>query len=259
MKTHQITRGLLSCICITTALAANSIKYVPKGPKETAEFEKGLYQLLPGYVHGIYPKAAVLANGVSEKDLSPKNATRMIQYKKKIQTWLTRVLKIALKPEQLNKGDWLGIRKLHLDTDYIVGGFVSAAKGSTTYRDAVVEFQADDRSIDLTITSPLLFAADANGLSDVQIRNLASKILNIHKKKVSRINVEKHFTTLAGIDLCYGKMRCEWNERKPDYSKREWWSYIPFWYIKGKMFVHISTIEWKKGELPASAKSTWRI
>jgi len=257
MKSHQIIFRLVGCICITAGLAANSIKYVPKGPKETAEFEKGLYQLLPGYVHGIYPKPAILANGVSEKNLSSESSARIKTYKEKIQTWLTCVLRIELKPKQFNKADWLGIRRLHLDTNYIVGRFVSAAKASTTYGGAIVEFQANDRSIDLTIASPSLFAADANGLSDGQIRNLATKILNIPKEKVGRIDVEKHFTTLAGIDLCYGKMRCEWNEKIPDYSKRKWWSYIPFWYIKGKMFFDISMIDWKHP--PATARGRWKF
>jgi len=259
MKSHQISRSLLCCVCITIGLAANcnSIEYVPKGPTETEGFEKGLYQLLPGYVHGIYPKASLLADGVSEESLSPQDAMRMTQYKKEIESWLNRVLRIELKPKQFSRPDWLGIRKLHLDRAYIVGRFTSPAKEASSYRDAVVEFQADDRSISLTMSSGLLFAADANGLSSLQISDLASKVLNIPHEKVSKIDVEKHLTTLAGVEVCYGKMRCEWNEREPDYTKRQWWSYIPFWYVKGRLFVNISTMAWKEKGLPASTKSSW--
>ena len=259
MKTQKIALSALSYICITSIVMTNVAEYIPKGPQETENFEKGLYELLPGYVCGIYPKAAILATGVSEKDLPPESAERMTRYKEKIEAWLTRVLRKQLWPKRFDKSDWLGIRKLHWDTDYIVGRFVSIAE-EPTYKGTIVEFQADGRSMDLTITSPSLFVADANALSDLQIRNFTSKILNIPQEKVNKIEVEKQFATLAGIDLCYGKMRCEWDERNwghEDLIKREWWSYIPFWYIKGKMFVSVSTIEWKRGERPASAKSNW--
>jgi len=208
-----------------------------------------------------------LAKGVSEKNLPPENAARLTEYKKIIETWLTRVLHVELKPKQFNKGDWLGIRKLHWDTDYIVGRFVSAAEESL-YKGAIVEFQASDRSMDLTITSPSLLSADANGLSDAKILSFTSNILNIPQEKLNKIKIEKHFITVAGIDLCNGKMQCEWDERDErdekywscdELIKREWWSYIAFWYIKGKMVLSISTIEWRKGDLPASTKSSWEF
>jgi len=262
MKPEKIALSVLNYICITSIVMANAIEYIPKGPKETEEFEKRLYELLPGYVCGIYPKDAILAKGVSEKNLPPESAARLAEYKKIIETWLNRVLHVKLKPKRFNKGDWLGIRKLHWDTDYIVGRFVSASE-EFPYKGAIVEFQADDRSMDLTITSPLLLTADANGLSDANILNFTSKILNIPQEELNKIKIEKYYITVAGIDLCNGKMQCEWDERDEKYwrpdelIKREWWSYIAFWYIKGKMVVHISTIEWKKGDLPASTKSSW--
>lgn len=262
MKTQKIALSVLNYICITSIVMANAIEYIPKGPKETEEFEKGLYKSLPVYICGIYPKGTILATGVSETNLPPEKAARLTQYKDKVEIWLTRILKKELKPKIFNRGDWLGIRKLRWDTDYIVGRFVGASE-EFPYKGAIVEFQADDRSMDLTITSPLLLTADANGLSDANILNFTSKILNIPQEKLNKIKVEKHFIAVAGIDLCNGKMQCEWDERDEKYwstdelVKRKWWSYIAFWYIKGKMVVHISTIDWEKGEFPASTKSTW--
>jgi len=252
MRTRKIALGLLICVCITSIVIADSIKYVPKGPNDTAEFEKGLYELLPIYAWGVYPSDKILSKGVSEKDLDPNTASRMSQYKEKIDIWLTRVLKEELKPNKFNRADWLGIRKLRGGTDYIVGKFVSTTKESAT-----IEFQADDRNIALTINSPLLFVAEANELSDSQILDFITKILNIPQEKISKISVEKHFANLGGINICYGKMRCEWDERKSPLNEQDWWSYIPFWYVKGKIFVSISTIEGGKGNFPVSPKNTW--
>jgi hypothetical protein len=249
MKRIQITVIILICIFVANGTVAQTSEYVPVGSSETETFEKGLYGLLPVYVCGIYPKADKMKASVSWKNIP-------LKYTKKMGAWVNRVLKPELTPEQSDKSNWAGIRKIRWNQNYLVGRFVSSGKKGSLYKNASVEFQADDRSISLTITSDSLFPQDANDMSDTQILGSVIKVLNIPEDKTSKIDIEKHLCTVAGINVCYGKMRCEWNEKEPNDSEREWWSYVPFWYIKGKVFVHISTIEWKEGERPASATST---
>ena len=257
MKAQKVLE-LLSCILITSMAAAASPEYIAKGPRETEEFEKGLYEQLPVYLCGIYPRDAILGQGVSEGNLPPEIGERMKLYKKTIETWLTRVLVPGVKPAQFNRDGWLGIRKLRWDMNYIVGKFIGATK-QAPYKGAVVEFQANDQSMELTVTCPSLLTADANSLSDAKILDFTSKILNIPEEKVSKTKIEKHFITVAGIDVCNGKMLCEWDPKHSPPEEREWWSHIPFWYVKGKFVLAVSIVDWKQGAPAKRRTGGWKF
>jgi hypothetical protein len=248
MKINQTTRTLSVCIFVAAGTVSKASEYVPTGPAATANFEKELYNLLPGYVYGIFPKQEVLNRGVSKNDI-PLYWTQMTE------RWLRQTLVPSLAPGPKTEIVMYGLPELRSSSDYIMGYYLTDKNSELHSR---VEFQATDRNLAITIFMNDKIA-DINALSDEAILGILKKDTAVPEGKLSRISIEKTHKVLAGIPVCYGKMRCEFDERKdtgPDKEKnRQWWSYIPFWITEDKFFICISTIDWAKKKLPVSASS----
>lgn len=229
---------LCSIYMMGIALGSPTHEYVSSGPNETAALEEGLYECLPVYVCGIYPRADRMATGIGIEGVKE-------EYLDKVQTWLDRALTPGFMPTQVNKGGWVGITNLHWGIDYIVGKYSITRNDGALANGSTVEFQANDQTLGLTVISSYIFSVDAVKLKDGLIRDCVTNILKVPSDKVEKLDIEHHFKTIVDVNVCYGKIRCEWHERTSPQETRQWWSYIPFWYTKGKMFVAISTIDLK--------------
>lgn len=237
--TYVIVAGLPLAV-----ISAASKGYEPVGPAETALLEKALRNKMAGYNCAFWPRAEKLDKAILGKSL-PK------EYTDSIKKWLARVLQPDLVPKKLDPNDWLGVRKLYFNRNRIIGRFPVADVNG------VVEFKARYRGLSITIHSDMLFLTPASDMTSDKVTEMMTKILKIPEEKISKINIKSHIEKLANVDVCYGKMFCEWTETSsPFESERQWWSYIPFWYMKGKMFVSITTVE--PTDLPhATIKERW--
>ena len=155
-------------------------------------------------------------------------------------------------PTELDPNNWLGVRKLYFNRNYVIGKFSSSSDPNT-----MMEFKGKYRILDITIHSKALFSKSASEMTSEKIKEIMTRILRIPREKTGKISVDSHIEKLADIDICYGKMFCEWSEKNnPFKSERRWWSYIPFWYMKGTIFVSITTVE--KDDLPhATIEERW--
>jgi hypothetical protein len=241
---------LLLCFTLSVKYVYCKIDYEPKGTEQTIALEKAFIDIQPGYVDGIYPKQDILNMGVSKSEIH----SYWIQ---KIETWLRRVLQPDYSPGSETEIAMYGLPEFRWKSDYIVGHYVTVSKknGESSQR---VEFQATDRYLPITIFLKEK-VQDVNVLSDDAILQIVQKYIAIPTEKLSKISIEKTCNVLAGIPICYGKMRCGYHEVKDAGKEKEkgrrWWSYIPFWITEDKLFVAVSTIDWEKDDRPAAANS----
>jgi hypothetical protein len=260
IRATRTCAAVLVWICVLCALSPEGLcdgdQYVVIGPPDTASIEKALCDLLPVYASGIWPREEKLSGAVKSSDIN-KN------YISRIEESLGRVLKEDIRPTaSLGVGDiygtdkWVVVPELRWGSDFILGQFVSRNKEIQ----GNVEFQATDRDVTIAINSAKLFPSAGNDLDDTKVVEAICAILNIPQDKIGDLQIERHSAFLGDrkIPVCYGKIRCNWNERKPDDKTREWWSYMPFWIAKGKVCVSVSTIDWKKPDRPASGRSRMR-
>lgn len=217
----------------------------PVGPRETERLEMELRNKMAGYNCAFWPRNEKLKNVVPGK-LLPR------EYTDNIQIWLRRVLNPLLMSKELDPNNWVGARKLYFGRNHIIGKFYAGKDPNT-----LIEFKAAYRSLDITIQSKTLLNKSASEMTHEKIKEVIAKILSIPEEKKNKIEIDSHIEKLAGVDVCYGKMFCEWTEKSdPFKTQRRWWSYIPFWYKNGMMFVSITTVE--KGDLPqATCEERW--
>jgi len=231
------------CMCFPCVAMDQQTEYVSHGPRESVELESALHGFLPGYTLGIAPRAEILERGMS-KDKIP------LPYVSKIETWISRVLRPEVKPNNPEEIVMLGIPKLHYNRDYIIGN-IACDSCDASDRTKAVEFQADDRRMDLTIHSASVKVPQSGVWSGPEIVAVVTRFLDIPKAKIPHIVVDNHVATVEGIRMYYGRLQCEWNYLIPDDHKRcRWWSDIPFWMTDGIVYVSISTIDWEHGETP---------
>jgi hypothetical protein len=237
MKNYKIVICLLSTIFCSNFCCASKGQYEPVGPNETASLEKELRYKLAGYNCGFWPRSEKLVGAIPGKSL-PK------EFIHSIESWLPKVLTVSLLPEKLDPNNWLGVRKLYFNRNRIIGRFSPHIDPNT-----VVEFKGAYRSLDITIHSETLFQTSTSEMTNERIKEMLAKILRIPNEKKDKIEIKSHIEKLADVDICYGKMFCEWTEESnPFKTERRWWSYVPFWYKKGMIFVSITTVE--KDDLP---------
>jgi len=221
------------------------LAYQYVGPKETEQLETALRRKMAGYNCAFWPRPEKLVNAVSGKDLPDA-------YKDNIQKWLPRILNPSLMPLELDPNDWVGVRNLYFSRNHIIGRFSPNNDPNT-----VIEFKAAYRSLDITIHSKNLFNKSASEITNEKIRNIFDSVLRIPSDKIEKIQKKSNVEKLANVDVYYGKMFCEWTEKSnPFTSERRWWSYIPFWYKEGTLFVSIATVE--ENDLPhATFRERW--
>jgi hypothetical protein len=243
-------RKKLLVSCMTLCLCYNigfsqQIEYEAIGPKETEQLEKELCNKMPGYNCAFWPRTEKL-NDALPGTIVPK------KYTDNIKNWLPRVLNSSLMTQQLDLNSWLGVRNLYFNRNCIIGKFYSVKDPNT-----LIEFKGAYRSLDITIYSTKLFNKSANEMSKEKIKDIITEILNFPQEKKDKIVLQEHIEKLADTDVFYGKLFCEWTlKSNPFETKRFWWSYIPFWYTKGMLFVSITTVE--GNELPdATYEEKW--
>jgi len=235
---EQLSSLLLGCILFSVGLASQqAYKYEPVGPKETEQLERRLRNKLTGYDSAFWPRPERLKDAVPGR-LLPK------AYTGNIRKWLPRVLDPALMPTELDPNGWIGVRKLYVDKNFILGRFSSATDPNT-----VIEFKGAYRNLNITVSSKGLFAKSAASMTTEGIRDVLTTVLRIPADKIDKMEFRNQAEKLAGVDVYYGKMWCEWSESSdPFTSVRQWWSYIPFWYTQGMLYVGVTTVE--EGDRP---------
>jgi hypothetical protein len=238
-----VTYVVISALPLGLTCAASK-EYDPVGPAETAGLETALRHKMGGYNVAFWPRPEKLAGAIAGAKL-PK------AYIDEIKKWLPRVLQPGLRPNRLDPNEWLGVRKLYFNSNRIIGRFpVVDVNG-------VLEFKARYRGLSITVNSRSLFPKAASGMTSEDIKEIITGVLAFPEEKKNKIVIQSHVATLAGVDVCYGKLFCEWTEKSsPFKTDRHWWSYIPFWYAKGKLYVSVATVE--KGDRPhAAIKERW--
>lgn len=229
---------LVICLCIKIGFA-QPVEYEAVGPKETEQLEKELLNKLAGYNCAFWPKEEKLKNAIRGENISKK-------YIDNIRNWLPRILNSELIPQKMDPNSWLGVNNLYVNRNCVLGKFYSEKDPNTS-----IEFKGRYNGLDITIHSNQFFNKTASEIQGDKIKEIINKVLLIPKEKQDKIVIDSHVESIANYNICYGKLFCEWTEKSNPFEKeRCWWSYIPFWYMKGLIYVSILTIE--KGELPRS-------
>ncbi len=238
---------LVNCVI---SVVYGEIDYKPTGPDQTVAFEKALLEASPGCVDGIFPRQEILNTGIPKNKILP----RWIQM---IETWLSKVLCPNYSPKPKTEITMYGLPELRWKSDYIVGYYLIIPEDSNELTSRV-EFQATDRDLSITIFM-VEKITDVNALSDDTVLQILEKYMAVPEDKLPKISIEKTHKVLAGVPVCYGKMRCEFHERRdigPDKDKkRRWWSYMFFWITEDKFYISVSTIDWEKNGCPVAANS----
>jgi len=216
------------------------------GPPETAELEGALSKRLGVYAWGIWPRAEKLEKAIAGPNL-PK------EYVQRIQTWVETILSKDLFPKAMDPNQWYGLLKANGYNDFIVGQWQNA-KGTVR-----VQFRATGLLLVVTATSKQYFPDGPAGLTDQQIINAITALVNYPEEKVKDIAIEKHFEQMGDpnnrVLVCYGKLM----DRQYDGTKAPlpdgtnmpiWWNHMTFWVTKNKIFFSSSTVNWES--FPAS-------
>jgi len=249
----------LVCLCLAGAALAESRPYVALGPKETADFEQGLHKLLPVYAYGVGISDSRWATGLKADHLAPEDAARLADYQTKIANWFDDIVVAKLRPQQAEKVTWPAFPRLRHGATVILGRYSSRATEGP-YKGATIRFDASDRMLDLTVKSATLFQQPAEALSDDAVIEVLAKVLSIPVATIDEIVVDKRLDSVAGRQVCHGKVRCDYDERAPSQLRhwldRKWWSVITFWYTRGQLFTSVYTWDFSGGP-PKRAWHGW--
>lgn len=237
---------LLGCVLLSVGLANQpGSTWEPVGPPETEQLERELRHRMAGYDCAFWPRNERLKDGIPGRLLRKT-------YTDNIKKWLPRVLDASLTPAELDPNSWTGVRKLYFDRNFILGRFSSAKDPNTT-----IEFKGTCRKLGITIRSNRLCARPATDMTSEEIKEILTTALRFPADKADKIELKSKGERLAGVDVYYGRMYCEWTDSSsPFTSVRQWWSYIPFWYAQGMLFVSVTTVE--RGDRPsATMEERW--
>jgi len=243
----SVSLVLLTFACESVANPGSTFEggYTPHGSVSTQAFEVALYNLLPVYALGVEPSEEKSRSAIPGEFL-PQSYIHEA----------TRNIGMVLQPESMSRIpgglQFFGYRKLAWNTNVLIARYTDR-EGRFT-----ILFLCRARDLGIAVTSETLFPREASGLSQNDVIQSANKILNIPTDKLPKIHVWNNFAVLEGVPLSYGIMRCEWNELTPDVGQREWWSSVPYWITKGKMFVSVSTYDWKSHGRDASDEDPWK-
>lgn len=220
---------------------AGGFVYQPHGISATEKFELGLYSLLPVYALGVEPRQEL-------KDSALSNNAIPAEYQADVIKRLKRVLKTELLPPVLDDIQWSGYREFAWKTNSLITSYTCPK------REMHVLLNCRSSDISVAITSNQLFNEGVADLTSGKIIESASRVLNIPSEMIPKI-VEQKETIIEGIPICYGVMRCEFDDTAPSIEPKEWWRRIPFWMIKGKMYMDI----WTEEYLRASVEDPWKF
>jgi hypothetical protein len=219
--------------------------FVLAGPPETASLEKELDKRLGGYAWGIWPRTEIIKSALLGKELPE-------QYIKRIREWLPIVIKKEYLPDKIDPNQFYGLPRLHGAGDFIIGEL------SNLKQDAVIQFQANGLGMVFTVTSEKYFPNDVNGISDAEIIQEITGLLNYPEDQIKSIKIDKKIEAMGDVDkkiiVCYGKLRSGgYDESKAPFrtpqGKMEnvptWWNHMAFWIAKGKIFFSTTMVNWE--------------
>ena len=214
------------------------------GPPETARLEKTLGSRLGVYAWGIWPRTEKFQKAVAGPNVPEKYVQRM-------ETWLSRILRKDFLPDKLDPNRWHGFGKLDGWSDFVIGQYINTAQ------DATVQFRGDGLLLGITVLSKEFFSNGVAGLTDDQVIKAITSLVNYPEDKVKDITIEKHFEEMGDpnnkVLVCYGKLRAPEPTIVLYRFKRKvrtWWSFMPFWITKNKIFICTSMVNWES--FPAS-------
>jgi hypothetical protein len=220
--------------------------YIPHGVEATADFERALFDRLPVYSWGVAPSPDVAKTALTKSEL-PETTLE------KARVNIQKVLSSDLLPAATDQLGLQGLAKLHWENNCLIGNWTLPGNSGTC------RVVSTPRNIGVTVISPSQFPDSPSELRDEKIIELAARVLDFPSETLTKFQVEKTVESLGGIPTVFGVLRCDYNERTSPTTSREWWSYIPFWMTQGQIFLHVSTFDWKSGDLPASSDSAWNF
>lgn len=225
------------------------------GSADEAELERALRQRLPAYSDAIFPRQEVLARGVPKAEIPEP-------YRRHLENSLKKTLNSRYLPANGQWPAWVGLRKLRMNHNYIVGSWSVNADDN---RMSQVRVQAWDLGASVTVLSPNLGGQPAQ-LTQDQVRGILDSVVGIDsifaisKDKIGQCQVEMITEELAGQKVVYGKMRCGGDDApKGDIGDRHLWSYLKFLISHGRVCVSFSTIDLQSPDRPASARDRWEF
>lgn len=171
------------------------------------------------------------------------------EYRANVIGRIKKVLQTGMMPPVLDHLQWSGYPQYAWRTNSIVTNY------TTTDNELKVFLLCRASDISITISSDTKFGDEISGLTSEKIVASASRILNFPSEMIPKFVVEQKETTIEGIPVCYGVMRCEFDDTGPLIQPKEWWRRIPFWITKGKMFMNIWTEEYMR----ASEEDPWKF
>jgi len=242
----RLTTALVTIVAVISLSVAGfaAMGFTQTGPDETAALERGLFDLMGVYQLAIWPRQDILSAGVGSADL-PK------EYVQAVKASLEKVVGGAVKPVEFDSGEWLGLRKLRFERNFISGTFTSADGKCKA------QFQATCDDMAITFASEELLSEDPGDMTTDRISALAKAFLNIPTEKVAMLKADGAVGSVAGTAVYHGVLRCDWvSDTESPIKERRWWSYMPYLYAKGKMLIDVSTHDWEKGP-PSHRGDTW--
>lgn len=259
MKIGMLVCSALVCFRVNGTASAEPRPYVPLGPPETADFERGLDEIQPGYTLGVGLSDARWQTGQKATDLSPADAERLAHYQNSVAAWLAVILRAELQPAPSAKTEWPLFRKLRWDVNFICGRHQSQARDGP-YQKAQLHFASTSFYLDLTVASETLFSVPAETMSDEEVIEAAAKVVCIPLER--DISVVKRVASVAGRTVCHGTIWIDLDEQAYNdnyYPKgRHWWSMISFWYVQGRMNLGMCTWDFTRNP-PISTNTGWRF
>ncbi|MHC4867715.1 MAG: hypothetical protein ACYTEX_26895 [Planctomycetota bacterium] len=261
MSVVVVVLALLSCAQLMGKVEGPRFERV--GPAETARLEKTLWARLGVYAWGIWPSSEKLKGGIPSSKLPER-------YLDRSKTWLGRILKEDLLPEVMEANEWRGLRKANGYNDFIVGQWRTTSKTRT------VKFRATGLLLVVTVVSEEYFPNGVSGLTDDDIIKAITDLVNYPEDKIKEITIEKQFEEMGEPNkkalVCYGKLRAPEPALTPPPKRRArprgtkpestvpepprqtrkkghpyptWWSHMPFWMTKNKIFFCSSMVNWE--------------
>lgn len=227
-------------------------EYAPVGPNATVAFEKSLFDLLPVYAFGVWPRIELYEKG-------SKPASHYISW---VSKWVNRiVVRTPLKKDDFAKvkggefdndedllaDDWRVCQELRFGNDFIVGHLYLNNPLITSKK---MEFQVDTEQLILVASSEKFRASSYN---DQQIRKFLGQLLKIPEEVIPELKIESQNKRLedSGIVITYGEATWKFDKMNPTSTNdRRWWSYMPFWIANGKLCVAVSVRDWEADDRP---------
>jgi hypothetical protein len=193
-------------------------------------------------VDGIWPSTESLKDAIAADKIPYK-------YIDRTKLWIKKTVKKNLLPDQISAAEWLGVPNLRWKYDYLLGSIKSDGKIG-------IQFQASESEIGITFTGPILSQPLSDKLTEKDVVRIVSQYLQIPEEKKSAMRVAVASSQIGDETIYHGVAKCEWNDI--DTLGNRWWSFIPFWIKKDKLFVSLFTVDWAANEKPPAVK-TWNL